>query len=1089
MKRISLLLVIMLLFSSVNSLAKLRIYKGEDELTKSEGTNFKVETVDGIGGKSKLDKVYKINGKSTTASSNYIDPYLRAFKSSGSVEYSLLFEDSASIHTVSLVNQNSEGNAADGYLNNIFKFSPEYDHIKYNSNNFDKVANSGSFKFETGKWYRIAIDYTYNTDSTYGNFDLYVNGNKIGTVKYESPYGVRRLALGCSEKSDNTSSIIYMDNITSYKETDEDFTPAKTSPSEITLVADEICLSDGVYVLPSNYSVQDFKNSITTRNTDDVVRVFDLSLLNELSNTDIIRDAIIVVASLNGRDYETAYIYNTVHADASNEPALESSVYDLSGETITIMPYTTLEAFMLNVTLKSSCVITASNNGQIYTSSDILTAGSIITVSDLNSGDVLDTYNIAVKEKSISDNFDSQSQKMYSGGTTTDGNYTFSGPTLNAGYSPADYAYIEAIEIPGKGKVIHSYSNGSHSAESGYKHMNLMGKSSKTNKSALGTKFAFHVQVMLPKSNDTYKMLAKYKTDDGTEKINQEVFKLEDGSISFFGKTISVYEIGKWTDIFLLCDSESGKVISYINNSFASEVIIESFKDFDYFTQLRPIHHNYQSGKIVESYLACYEVFGIGSMCEQIIYDNNTKLASSVYTVSDKTINGFIGMFASDIKLSSNIANGASLTIHTSSGIEVSDATKIQKGMLVVVKSKSCAVEDVYTFGAEHCEVGDIQILVNGGVNYEKFVSGTITAQIEAENYCNAIYPITIAIAHYSDKTMTGMNFTSANLTKGKHKLSVDLEITDTKDTHIKAFVFDSISNIIPLKEEFTMESFSSDSIEDVRIFYPGYVEKAVTFSYDDLVSYDKKLISIFNENGIKGTFNLMTNRFADYDNSVLLNTYAGHEIASHTYSHPRIYINKTTDDEYLTYEEAIADIQKAQDDIKNLTGYAPIGFAWPYARASSRSDYQEMLAYMHDAGIRYTRSVTDSHSFELPDDWMEWDPTCHHDEASEYTQEFINLKNDGNLKLLYIWGHSYEFVTSNVMNWDGITAVCKILGSDNTIWKATNEDIYNYIEATKLVVTDYENGTITNNSSLDIYLAVNSVNITIPAKSQFTIK
>ena len=107
MKKISILLVIVMIVSSLSAFAKVRIYSGTDELTKSEGTNFKVESVNGFAGKPNSDMVYKITGKGTTSSSNYIDPYLRAFESNGTVEYSLLFEDTASVHTISLVNQNT----------------------------------------------------------------------------------------------------------------------------------------------------------------------------------------------------------------------------------------------------------------------------------------------------------------------------------------------------------------------------------------------------------------------------------------------------------------------------------------------------------------------------------------------------------------------------------------------------------------------------------------------------------------------------------------------------------------------------------------------------------------------------------------------------------------------------------------------------------------------------------------------------------------------------------------------------------------------------------------------------------------------
>ena len=38
---------------------------------------------------------------------------------------------------------------------------------------------------------------------------------------------------------------------------------------------------------------------------------------------------------------------------------------------------------------------------------------------------------------------------------------------------------------------------------------------------------------------------------------------------------------------------------------------------------------------------------------------------------------------------------------------------------------------------------------------------------------------------------------------------------------------------------------------------FPGGKAKALTLSYDDGVRQDKKLIEIFNKNGIKGTFNV----------------------------------------------------------------------------------------------------------------------------------------------------------------------------------------------------------------------------------------
>ena len=43
---------------------------------------------------------------------------------------------------------------------------------------------------------------------------------------------------------------------------------------------------------------------------------------------------------------------------------------------------------------------------------------------------------------------------------------------------------------------------------------------------------------------------------------------------------------------------------------------------------------------------------------------------------------------------------------------------------------------------------------------------------------------------------------------------------------------------------------------------FPGGKAKALTLSYDDGVRQDKKLIEIFNKNGIKGTFNIHSEGF-----------------------------------------------------------------------------------------------------------------------------------------------------------------------------------------------------------------------------------
>lgn len=81
-----------------------------------------------------------------------------------------------------------------------------------------------------------------------------------------------------------------------------------------------------------------------------------------------------------------------------------------------------------------------------------------------------------------------------------------------------------------------------------------------------------------------------------------------------------------------------------------------------------------------------------------------------------------------------------------------------------------------------------------------------------------------------------------------------------------------------------------------VYVCFPEGKAKALTMSYDDGKIQDERLVSIFNRYGIRGTFNL---NYGMIDKEGLIpprikssrinELYAGHEIATHTMTHPTI--------------------------------------------------------------------------------------------------------------------------------------------------------------------------------------------------------
>ncbi len=220
---------------------------------------------------------------------------------------------------------------------------------------------------------------------------------------------------------------------------------------------------------------------------------------------------------------------------------------------------------------------------------------------------------------------------------------------------------------------------------------------------------------------------------------------------------------------------------------------------------------------------------------------------------------------------------------------------------------------------------------------------------------------------------------------------------------------------------------------------------KAVTFSYDDGQVFDKRTVEVMNKYGIKGTFNLNT-RESDIGNpnrvqpSEFKEVYKGHEIALHGKFHVS---GKLVPPATFAY-----DMIENRKNLEDITGEIICGMA--YANGSFDDMTKQILK---DCGVKYARRANASKSFEIPTDWLELVPTCHHDreDSLALADEFLALKEGENwraftAKLFYLWGHSYEFDRKN--NWELLDELCKKLGSRDDIWYATNVEIYDYVQA-----------------------------------------
>ena len=215
---------------------------------------------------------------------------------------------------------------------------------------------------------------------------------------------------------------------------------------------------------------------------------------------------------------------------------------------------------------------------------------------------------------------------------------------------------------------------------------------------------------------------------------------------------------------------------------------------------------------------------------------------------------------------------------------------------------------------------------------------------------------------------------------------------------------------------------------------------KALTFSYDDGVEQDRRLVDIFNSYGMKATFNLNTgiqsNKSCFEINGVhiqrmeqegLSQLYKGHEIAVHGLRH--IAPDSLRQEEYR--QEFIADAE----NIERLYGKYPVGMAYAYGVFND-----EVTKYLSNAGFKYGRTVGTTHSFDMPEKPLKLESTCHHDDEMLFrlAEKFLEAEPAEDEQLLfYIWGHSYEFDVNN--NWERIEKLCQMLGGRDDIFYGTN--------------------------------------------------
>jgi len=242
---------------------------------------------------------------------------------------------------------------------------------------------------------------------------------------------------------------------------------------------------------------------------------------------------------------------------------------------------------------------------------------------------------------------------------------------------------------------------------------------------------------------------------------------------------------------------------------------------------------------------------------------------------------------------------------------------------------------------------------------------------------------------------------------------------------------------------------------------FPGGKQKALTMSYDDGVHDDVRLIEIFNRYGIKGTFHINAGLLGKDSRSRLHENeikkiYEGHEISAHGYTHQALAA--------IPDEGIISEVIRDRVKLEEIAGKPIRGIS--YAFGSVNSNVTNMLRML---GIEYGRMVQTTGEFGLPDDFLLWRGTCHHnDNLLAYGDKFLSQNWR---QLMYVWGHSYEFRVDD--NWELIEEFCTKTGGRDDIWYATNIEICDYIKAMHGLKFTVKQDVVLNQSAFDIWISV----------------
>ena len=255
-----------------------------------------------------------------------------------------------------------------------------------------------------------------------------------------------------------------------------------------------------------------------------------------------------------------------------------------------------------------------------------------------------------------------------------------------------------------------------------------------------------------------------------------------------------------------------------------------------------------------------------------------------------------------------------------------------------------------------------------------------------------------------------------------------------------------------------------------IRKLFPAGKQKAFNVTYDDGVLQDIRFVELLNRYQLKGTFNLnsalMKNGFQWTHESgrvvtrlkpeVAATLYTGHEIASHTLTHP--YMDS------LTEEQILHELSEDKTNLETLFSREIKGFAVPFYY------YSDLIARcVEECGFAYARISEESGSFVPQQNYYHWQATVFHcsDDLEVLTRRFIQTNQE--LAVFQIVGHSYDLDVEN--KWEFIEHLFAQIHEQEDILPMTTIQIIEYLQA--MEQAEISPGHIQNNSRQSLWFSI----------------